>query len=112
MSQTSIYAHMRRAADAIEEAREEPLAPEADSYLDGAMRLLAHHPDGGASDSEAMMFPTPGALDTVQARLSEIIEEADDDAAAQLRQARAQILQVILLLDEQQSEGRPTSSWR
>lgn len=112
VSQTSINSHLRRAAEAVEAAREQPLSAEADGYLDGVERLLVHHPDGGATDSEAMMYPTPGALDTVQGRLSEIIDEAEGPAEESLRNARAQILQAILLLDEQQGEGRPTSSWR
>lgn len=112
MVQQPIYSHLRQASEAIEAARGNPLPADAEAYLDGAVELLTHHSDGGATGSEAMMYPTPAALDTVQGRLSEIIEETDDPAAGNIREARDQILQAILLLDEQQHEGRPTSSWR
>lgn len=108
----SIHSHLRQAAEAVEAAREQPMPADADGYLDGVERLLTHHVDGGATESEAMIYPSPGALETVQVHLSELIEETDGPAAEDLRNARAQILQTILLLYERQHEGRPTSSWR
>lgn len=112
MSRTPINSHLRQAAEAVEAAPVESMSADAEGYLDGVVELLSHHPDGGATESEAMMYPSAGALDTVQGRLSEIIEESDEPAAAELRQARARIIQAIILLDEQQGDGRPTSSWR
>lgn len=112
MRQKSIYSHLRQAAEAVEAAREGPMSADAEEYLDGVERLLTHHADGGATESEAMMYPSPGALETVQGHLSEMIEDTDGPAGEDLRTARAQILQAILLLYERQDDGRPTSSWR
>lgn len=112
MRSKSIYSHLRQAAEAVEAAREEPISAEAEEYLDGVEQLLSHHPDGGATETESMIYPAPGALDTVQAHLSEIIEEIEGPAEENLRNARAQILQAILLIDEREVGGRPASSWR
>lgn len=112
MRESSIYSHLREAAEAVQAASDESMSSEAKGYLDGVVRLLIHHPDGDATEPEAMMHPTASALDTVQNRLSEIIEEVEGPDAERLRTARAHIIQTILLLDEQESEGRPTSSWR
>lgn len=112
MSQGNINSHLRRAAEAIEAAREGDLSAEAEGYLDGVEDLLTHHSDGEATGSEAMMYPSPGALDTIQSRLTEIDQETEGYAAENLRGARAEIIQAILLLDERQGEGRPVSSWR
>lgn len=112
MRQKSINSHLRQAAEAVETARKEPMSAEAEGYLTGVEKLLTHHLDAGTTESEAMMNPTSGALDTIQSRLSEIIQEIDGPAAENLQNARAQIFQAILLLDERQGEGRSTSSWR
>lgn len=112
MSRRTIQTHLQEAAKAVETAPTESLPSEMEGYLDGAVELLTHHTDGGATESESLIQPTPGALDTVQHRLSEIIQEVDGPAAEHLQAARGEIIQAILMLDEQQEEGRPTSSWR
>lgn len=112
VSQKSIYSHLKQAAEAVKAAREESMSAETAGYLDGVEKLLTHHSDGAATGAEAMIYPTPGALDTVQSRLSDIIQETEGSTADNLQEAQTQIRRTILLLDERQSEGRPTSSWR
>lgn len=112
MKESSIYSHLRQAAEEIQAAQSESMSTQAEGYLDGAEQLLIHHQDGTATSPEAMMYPTASALDTVQSRLSDIIDESEGPAAEHLRTARAHIIQAIIMLDEQESEGRPTSSWR
>ncbi len=112
MTTETIHAHLRQAAAELQAAREAPLPPDIDGYLDGVEELISHHEQGGVTGSEALLYPAPGALDTIQGRLTEIIAETDDASTEHLQNARAQLLQAILLLDEQINDGRPTSSWR
>lgn len=109
---SSIYSHLRQAAEAVEAASVDSLSTAAAGYLEGVEELLIHHPDGAATGAEALMYPTASALDTVQDRLAEIIDDAEGPAVEHLETARAHIIQAILLLDEQESQGRPASSWR
>jgi hypothetical protein len=109
MTVTSVRSHLRTAAEEVDLAREELTATDAEEYLTGIVRLLDHYADGNVTDPEAKAYPPPGALDTIQRRLTEVIETTDDPAAAHLRNARAQLIEVILALDERLHEGRPAT---
>lgn len=112
MKQVTIRMHLQRAAEEIATAREESITSDNDDYLDGIERLLSHHEKGDATHSEAIIYPEPGALDIVQNRLSKIIDETEDPAVEHLRNARMEILQTILMLDERKNEAKSKSRWR
>lgn len=106
MGVKSVRKQLGRASDEIDSACEETTAAEAEEYLTGIVQLLDHYADGTVTDPEAKAFPPPGALDTIQHRLTEVMEETDDPAAEHLRNARGQLIEVILVLDERLNEGR------
>jgi hypothetical protein len=106
MSLDSVREQLRRASEEIDSACEETTAADAEEYLTGIVRLLDYYADGDVTDPEAHIYPPPGALDTIQSRITDVIEETDDPAAEHLRNARTQLLEVILALHDRLNEGR------
>lgn len=100
MGATNVRERLRRACEAIDEAREAPGATEAEEWLGRVRTQLRHFVDGDTDDPEAHVYPSPGALETMQARLEEVIDRTDDEAVADhLDDARAYIRQVREMLD-------------
>lgn len=112
MRGTSTRAHLRGAAESIAAARRATTSSETGEYLAEVERLLTYHAEGSDTDPEAMIYPAPGALDTVQRRLSEEIDAADGEVAEHLENARAELIQAIIMLDERMNDGRSTASRR
>lgn len=112
MTVTSVRGHLLTAAEELDAACEELTDADCEEYLTGIEQMLHHYAEGNVTDPEARAYPPPGALDTIQHRLTEVLEELDDPAAAHLRSARAQLIEVILTLDERLNEGRTQSPGR
>lgn len=109
MGVDSVHEQLRRVAAEIDSACEETTAEDAEAYLSGVARLLDYYVEGDVTDPEAHVYPPPGALDTIQHRLTTVIEETGDPAAEHLQNARAQLLEAILALDGRLNEGKPGS---
>lgn len=107
----TIHRHLRRASEELEAACETTTGEE--EYLRTIKGMLDHYVDGSDDDPEAHAYPQPGALDSVQSRITDVIEEIDDESAAEhLRNARSHLLEVILSLDDRLHEGRETTADR
>lgn len=109
MAVESVHEQLSRASAEIEAACEASTAADSEAYLTGIVRLLDYYVAGDFDDPEAHAYPQPGALDTIQYRLAEVVEELDDPAAEHLQNARSQLLELIVALDGRLTEGRPTS---
>lgn len=109
MSVKSIRTELRRAAEEIDAACEKTTAADTEEYLTGIVRLLDYYVDVDDIDPEAHAYPPPGALDTIQSRISEVIEETDDPVTEHLQNARSRILEVIMTLDRRLNEGKSPS---
>lgn len=112
MGVKSVRKQLRRASEEIDCACDETAEAGAEEYLTGIVQLLDYHVEGDVTDPEAHAYPPPGALDTVQYRLTEVIDETDDPAAEHLQNARAQLQEVIRSLDGRLSEDEPPSHGR
>lgn len=112
MKVDNVRKHLRQASEEVASARKEPAAADVEEYLAGIVTQLDYYVDGDTTDPEAHVYPPPGALDTIQHRLTDIIDETDDPAAGNLENARNQLLQVIMALDERMNEGRSRSGGR
>lgn len=108
----NVRKHLRQASEEVTSACEEPAPAEVEEYLAGIATQLNYYVEGDTTDPEAHIYPPPGALDTIQHRLTEVIEETDGPAADHLQNARHKLLQVIMALDDRMNEGRPSSDGR
>lgn len=109
MGVKSVREQLRQAAEEIDSACEETTAADAEEYLTGIARLLDHYVEGGVTDPEGHAYPPPGTLDTIQNRLTKLIEDCDDPVAEHLQNARVNLLEVIMVLNERLNEGRSPS---
>lgn len=112
MGEKSVRKQLQQVSEEINSACEETITADAEEYLAGIVRLLDYYVEGDVTDPEAHAYPPPGALDTIQYRLTEVIEEIDDPAARHLQNARTQLLEVIMVLDERLNEGKQPSRGR
>lgn len=100
MGATNVRERLRRACDAIDEASGTPATAEFERWLAGIRTQLRYFVDGDTTDPEARVYPSPGALETIQDRLDEVIDRTDDETVAEhLDDARRQIQQVRQMLD-------------
>lgn len=104
MAVKSVRSQLRQAAEDIDEARETTTVAATEEYLSGIEELLDYYVEGDASDPEAHVYPPPGALDTIQHRLTEVMDDTDDATAEHLQNARSHLLEVIMTLDKRLKE--------
>ena len=102
MRARSVRAHLQRAAGELERACETITEPSAERHLATVGEQLRYHAEETPRDPEAPVHPERGALDSMQRRISEAVEEVGDEAAIEhLRNAREELLLVVATLEEQ-----------
>lgn len=109
MAVKNVRATLRRGCDELDRAGE--LADDAAAdRVAGIEEQLRYVADGSTVDPEALVFPDPDALDTIQDTLADLIDEADDEAQLHLERARDELLQAISTLeDELEKQGASAS---
>lgn len=112
MAVESVRKHFRQASEEIESACESTTGADTEEYLTGIVSMLDYYVEGDIADPEAHAYPQPGALDTIQRRLTEIIDESDDATAEYLKNARTHLLAAIMMLDRRLNEGKTPTRGR
>lgn len=101
MKAKSVRTHLKKALAEVEQASQNAAGPGVEQQLAGIAEVLNVSEEPSLSP-EAMIYPERGALDTIQRRIGEIVDETDDDAVVEhLERAKREILLVIVTLDEQ-----------
>lgn len=101
MKDNNIRPALRRAAEEVHGVRESPSTPEVCDRLSGIELQLRHVCDRETIDPEAVAYPDPGALDTIDEHLAEIIEDTDDEAVCEnLERACEEIQAAVEVLDQ------------
>lgn len=110
MGATNVRERLRQACEALEAAREASGPTESEEWLSGVRTQLRHFVDGDTTDPEAHVYPSPGAIETIQERLDGVIDRTEEEAvAAHLEDARESIRQVRQMLDDR-LRARPEST--
>lgn len=76
--------------------------PDLEGQLGGIREQLRYAVEGGAAEPEAVVALERGALDTIQRRIGEVLEErGDPEVVEALGRARERLLLAIVTLEEQ-----------
>lgn len=104
MKAQSVRTHLKQALAEVEQASQHAPGPIVAQQLEGIAEILNLSEEPPLSP-EAMAVPERGALDTIQRRLGEILDETDDETVVKhLERAKREILLVIVTLDDQWNE--------
>lgn len=76
--------------------------PDVERKLGGICEQLRYAVEGGPAEPEAVVALERGALDTIQRRIGEVMDEVEErDAAESLGRARERILLAVVTLEDQ-----------
>jgi hypothetical protein len=76
--------------------------PEVERRLGGVCEQLRYAVEGGTAEPEAVVAVERGALDTIQRRIAEVVDELEgQDAVEPLGRARERILLAVVTLEDQ-----------
>lgn len=101
---------LRQAVAEIDSALDEQVEEETERQLAGIAMQFEYYLEGDTTDPEALIYPPPGALETIQGRLTDVIEHTNDPAADHLRKANSHLRVVISALRDRMNEGRYPNS--
>lgn len=100
MKTNNVRKCLREASESIQCAADAADEPGVKSQLVAIADQLQYFVEGDSTDPEAEATPRPDTLDTIQSKLTGIMEEGDDDVTEHLREARKQLLLTIVTLDD------------
>lgn len=97
-----IRKHLQQAAQDVERVSDNDAVSDDRALLAGLAEQLNYFAEGDTADPEATVQPDRGVLDSIQHRLSTVIDRTDDEPCVdRLRNAREQLLLVIMTLEDQ-----------
>lgn len=97
---------LREAVEDLDAALDERLDEDVEGQLAGITMQLEYYLDGDTTDPEARIYPPPGAIETLQGRLMDVAERADEPAAGHVRNAQQHLGTVVPALKDRLHEGR------
>lgn len=102
MKSGNIRTHLKQASEEVEHVCGTAAVSDVEDQLTGIAEQLRYVAEGDVDDPEALAIPERGALDTIQSRITEVIDRTEnEEVAACLSRARQQLLLVIMTLDDQ-----------
>lgn len=97
---------LRNAVAELEAARSACDDEGVDSCLAGVATQLEYYLEGDTTDPEARVYPPPGAVETMQERLDDVLERSGDSAGERVRNARSHLSVAVPALRERLNDGR------
>lgn len=100
MKSQNVRTNLRQAYEEVDSVCQ--AHPDVRGQLGGIAEQLRYAVEGGAAEPEAVVELERGALDTIQRRISDVMDEIDDrEVVESLGRAREGILLAIVTLEDQ-----------
>lgn len=97
---------LRNAVEEIDSACEKCDDEGVDGRLSGVATQLEYYLEGNTTDPEALAYPPPGAIETIQQRLEDVADRTEDPAAEHVRNAWSHLDVVVPALQDRLHDGR------